>query len=211
MRALLAAATPGPWAWRGEGKASEMPKHPYLRSEVAPRYIVMDFVRQGMQGAQVRFRTKPSAHSILQPVSEIGHTWREHPDAQLIAAAPEALQLLLDALEAAEQRETALTEALEQAKWESQHHLQLSKDHEKAAATYYADWEGMCTERNYARQDQAAAEALVETLTQALERAKAAFFGISQSEDLDFIHGHVEHHLATTFSRAALASVQEQV
>ncbi|MFC5846682.1 hypothetical protein [Deinococcus petrolearius] len=54
----------------------------------------MDVVRQGMQGAQVRFRTRPDEYSIMRPVSEVGPGWANHPDAALIAAAPQMADLI---------------------------------------------------------------------------------------------------------------------
>lgn len=117
LKALREGVTSGPWSWRGENtRNSEMPKHAYLRSDTpnTPRYIVMDFVRQEMQGAQPRFRhEKPS---IMRPISEVGNDWSKHPDAQVIAAAPSLLSQLIattERLAAAEAREAGLREVLE--------------------------------------------------------------------------------------------------
>lgn len=110
--------TPGPWSWRGQGGSDEMPKDAYLRSDTpgTPRYIVMDFVRQGMHGAQPRLRVKLGSHSIMRPIAEIGGTWRQHPDAALMAAAPTLRALLAEtaaALAAAEARVAGLRAAVE--------------------------------------------------------------------------------------------------
>lgn len=101
--------TPAPWAWRGHpAHRDSVPKHPYLRSEISPRYIVMDFVRQGMQGAQPRFIHRGTGAGIMRPVSEMGAGWAAHPDARLIAAAPDLLTTALAALARAEAAETQL-------------------------------------------------------------------------------------------------------
>lgn len=105
--------TPAPWAWRGyPTHRDSVPKHPYLRSEVSPRYIVMDFVRQGMQGAQPRFIHRNTGAGIMRPVSEMGAGWAAHPDARLIAAAPDLLTTALAALARAKAAEARVTEAL---------------------------------------------------------------------------------------------------
>jgi hypothetical protein len=95
-RALLEKATAGPWVWRGEPtRRDSIPSHPYLTSRAARYFMVMDFARQGMNSAQPRFRTGPDDFSIMQKVSEIGFGWERHPDAALIAAAPDLARLVL--------------------------------------------------------------------------------------------------------------------
>lgn len=46
--------TPGPWAWYGHPKFGM-----YLATTHSGRIYVMDFVRQGTQGAQPRFQPQP--------------------------------------------------------------------------------------------------------------------------------------------------------
>lgn len=101
--------TPGPWGWFGSAKRGM-----YLATVNRGRTFVMDFVRQGMEGAQPRFQRR----NVMEKAAELavfevaphvvgvteakreGGVYRDdiiaidHPDARLIAAAPD----LFDAL-----------------------------------------------------------------------------------------------------------------
>ena len=99
--------TPGPWAWFGNRSGGV-----YLATPDRGRRYVMGFRRYGMNGAQPTF----NIGSIMQPASELvafavgdgtargfkeadqdGSVYRydvseiDHPDARLIAAAPDLL------------------------------------------------------------------------------------------------------------------------
>lgn len=92
--------TPGPWVW----EVSTKNKEASLESLASMRPIVMDFTRWGMGGAAPRFHD----HGIMRRVEEFAvqrkqhhvgfDQWINHPDALLIAAAPD----LLGALQAQE-------------------------------------------------------------------------------------------------------------
>lgn len=102
--------TPGPWRWEIVNKDVRL-------CGGRPRYDlhVMDFVRQGMNGAQPRFRcpleengsfqimTPASQFAVVAPGRAHHASWfklLDHPDASLIAAAPELLDALRDLLAA---------------------------------------------------------------------------------------------------------------
>ncbi len=91
-------ATPGPWEWNGNTASHSV----YLYSRVGPRYIVMDFVRWGMSGAQPRFRCEGLMEKVagfLKPRAEHHPHFDmdvDHPDAQFITTSRMDVPRLLD-------------------------------------------------------------------------------------------------------------------
>lgn len=108
----MSAWTPGPWAWFGDALTNWL----YLATEHSGRRVVMDFARWGTRSAQPRFR---SQRGIMVPANELvtfevggrgvvgvdaarndESVYRftidgiDHPDARLIAAAPDLYQAL---------------------------------------------------------------------------------------------------------------------
>lgn len=84
--------TPGPWMWRGNLKQRQL----WLCTPHSGTLIVMDFVRWGMGGAQPRFRQDGVMRPAEMFVEESDHNNAfhavDHPDARLIAQAPELLE-----------------------------------------------------------------------------------------------------------------------
>jgi hypothetical protein len=85
--------TPGPWEWyvREHGIYLATPNNGHL--------IVMDCTRFGMHGAQPRFATwkgedRGRMGGIMVPAAKMNLS--QHPDAKLIAAAPEMMSLLTE-------------------------------------------------------------------------------------------------------------------
>jgi len=76
--------TPGPWEWRDVGKDT------VLWGAHSDRPIVLDCVRQGMQGAT--FRVRDHARCVLYKAG--AEELRRHPDGALIQAAPDLLAVL---------------------------------------------------------------------------------------------------------------------
>lgn len=92
--------TPGPWYWDINRRTRT------IRLWGGNRLVVMDFARWGMQSAQPRFSNRPDDKhgGIMYTAEEYDQEEVEgfvsvgsHPDARLIAAAPD----LLDACESA--------------------------------------------------------------------------------------------------------------
>lgn len=90
IEALAAKTTPGPWRWekrKCDGVQLYTPKNGHC--------IVMDFVRQGMQSAQPRFSNRCGQPLGGVMIDAVKLDLDTHPDAQLIAAAPELLAEVL--------------------------------------------------------------------------------------------------------------------
>lgn len=85
--------TPGPWLWRGNRRQRQL----WLCTPHSGMLIVMDFVRWGMGQATPRFRVDGVMRKAEEFVDDADYHGEfvgvDHPDARLIAAAPELLEL----------------------------------------------------------------------------------------------------------------------
>jgi hypothetical protein len=90
IRARWAAATPGPWGWRGNRDAQDIT----LSAHRSWFPIVMDFWRWGMRDARPIFRDRDRdvlyKPEFTRPPGHEHHPWLidgiDHPDARFIAA-----------------------------------------------------------------------------------------------------------------------------
>jgi len=86
-----AAHTPGPWCWFVSRGTEDV----YLATRHGGRKFVLGFERWGMQGAAPYFRTPQGPTASFMDFTTCDHNGCaqriDHPDARLIAAAPELL------------------------------------------------------------------------------------------------------------------------
>jgi len=87
IKALAVTTTPGPWYWENNVKCIGV----RLYTPKCGHSLVMDFVRQGMQSAQPRFSDRCGQPLGGVMIDAMRLDLDTHPDAQLIAAAPELL------------------------------------------------------------------------------------------------------------------------
>lgn len=85
--------TPGPWQWNNTLQGAR------LETPHSGRLIVMDCTRKGMQSAEPRFsdRNGERRGGIMRPASKLDLF--EHPDARLIADAPDLYEALRDLID----------------------------------------------------------------------------------------------------------------
>jgi hypothetical protein len=120
--------TPGPWEWfdgtpRGVNNI-------HLATPNRGHLVVMDFVRLGTQSAQPRFATwkgheRERMGGIMVKAVDLGDFANNHPDARLIAAAPELLTACLMALPAMESAVASACDDEDTARHAHEHHTVL--------------------------------------------------------------------------------------
>lgn len=102
--------TPGPWQWSFDATYGR----PSLGTPDRGRLIVMDFGRMGMQGATARFAQwegiadgapRERFGGYMMDFTEYHGRFGMHPDARLIAAAPDLFRACQQALYALKGRE----------------------------------------------------------------------------------------------------------
>lgn len=103
IKARLAAATPGPWRWRGNTAAKQIDLQTVDRGGI----YVMSFRRWGLQSAMPYFQSVPAG--LIEPAMTFAvrpqphNAWFidgfDHPDAKLIEHAPADIEFLLREIE----------------------------------------------------------------------------------------------------------------
>lgn len=96
IKALVAAATPGPWRWRrSQGGGA------FLIAETRGSPLILDAVRHGMHGAELRFAVRNPADvgGLMHKANELD--LGKHPDSSFLAHARTDVPSLVDALEQA--------------------------------------------------------------------------------------------------------------
>lgn len=118
IKEALVAATPGPWFWHGYLKHSDID----LVSEASGHPTVMGFRRWGMQGAAPSFNKGGAMERIDEPgmvTTRKPHTSEfyqvNHPDAFLIAHAPEYITYLLQLVETQQGQFEQINECIDEA------------------------------------------------------------------------------------------------
>lgn len=104
IRERVAAATPGPWGWRGNKDAQQI----ILYRLAGWGDVVMSFARWGMQRARPHFVTDGIIREPQWVMGPPHHPWQidgiDHPDARFIEHSREDVDWLLGELAVAESR-----------------------------------------------------------------------------------------------------------